>query len=216
MTPLLLALALAAPPKLTVAHEKADLPADVAEPLRKLFPAECERLTGDGDTIAEFWFRAAWPTTATAEQAKNGLTYRELTEGGLLGVARFAKAFTDYRKQEIPAGVYTLRLAIQPDVGDHKETAPHTEFLLLSPSAKDISEDALDAKALQKLSATLTGGDHPAVMLLFPHTGQPGDAKLATQKDGATTLNVVRPVVVGDVKATFGLAVVVAGHSAKR
>ena len=75
------------------------------------------------------WFRAEIPVKATEEQIKNGLTYHEIPEGTLVGALEFPTKFTDFRKQELPAGVYTLRFAVQPDIGDHTGTAPHPGVL---------------------------------------------------------------------------------------
>ena len=58
---------------------------------------------------------------------------------------------TDYRKQKVPAGVYTLRLALQPVSDDHGGTAPYRDFCLLSPAADDRKPDLLSPKALHAL-----------------------------------------------------------------
>jgi hypothetical protein len=204
-------------PKLTLKHAKAEPPEQLAGPVRKLLPGECEQvIDADGAVAAEVWFRDDIPSRATAEQVKNGLTYRELPDGVLLGAVRFPKPFVDYRKQEIPAGVYTLRFAVQPDVGDHTDTAPHPEFALLGPAADDATDEPLEAKALIKLSAKVTGGDHPAVMLLFPHAEKPHPPKLKPQKGGAVTLALHRTVLAGDAKAKLGFALTVSGYSKLR
>jgi hypothetical protein len=213
----LLAFAPAEAPKLALKHAKAEPPDALAEKVRKLLQAECEQVAdADGNLVAEVWFRDSIPSRATADQVKNGLTYRELPEGVLLGAVRFSKPFVDFRKQDIPAGVYTLRFAIQPETGDHTGTAPHTEFALLSPAADDASDEPLEGKALQKLSAKTTGGDHPGVMLLFPNTDKPGEPRLKPQKDGVTTLELFRTVTAGDAQTKLGFALTVSGYSRLR
>jgi hypothetical protein len=185
--------------------------------VRPILPSDTLKVTdADGNIVAEFWLRAELPSTATADQVKNGLTYRELPDGILVGAVRFPAAFVDYRKQTIPAGVYSLRYAVQPDVGDHKDTAPHTEFLLLCPAAKDTTDDPLDAKDLQKLSAAATGGDHPGVMLLFPNRGKPAAAKVTARGGDVRSLDFFRTVDATGGKATLGFAVTISGYSAKR
>jgi hypothetical protein len=207
----------ARPAELAVKHVPTDPPGELAAAVRKLLPGECEQVAdADGAVAAEVWFRDDIPSPATAEHVKNGLTYRELPEGVLLGAVRFPKPFVDYRKQEIPAGVYTLRLAFQPDTGDHSDTAPHTEFALLSPAGDDATDEPLEVKALVKLSTKATGGDHPAVMLLFPHRDAPGGPALKTQKGGAITLTLHRTVIAGDAKTKLGFALTVSGHSKLR
>src|SRR5260370_29761715 len=90
-----------------------------------------------GNLLCELWFCKEVAAKPTPEQIKNGLTYREVPEGTLLGVVNFPKGTTDYRKQKIKAGVYTLRLGFQPENGDHMGTAPYNDFCLLSPTPDD-------------------------------------------------------------------------------
>ena len=192
-----------------------DKPPAFAAELAKSLDAKGLRVSLGDDAAMTFWFRTTLPTTATAAQVRNGLTYRELPEGTLIGVVSFAKPFTDYRKQEIAAGDYTLRLGVQPDIGDHAGTAPHPDFLMLLPLADDTTLDPLDGKTLLKLSAKATGGDHPGVMLLFPQSAKAAEAKLAT-KAGVSVLTLTRKVTTDDGPATLGFAVTVRGHSASR
>jgi hypothetical protein len=207
----------AAEPALKVKAESLDPPAQLAEPVRKLLGPDALVVTEvDGTAVLTLWLRRAIPAQATAEQVKNGLTYREIPEGTLLGAVRFAKTFVDYRKQEIAAGVYTLRFAVQPDVGDHMGTAPYPEFALLSPAEKDTSAESLEVKALIKLSVGSTGGDHPGVMLLYPHTGSDAAPKLAGKGNGVVVLTTRRTVETETAKTLLGFALTVAGHSKSR
>jgi hypothetical protein len=211
----LLALFLAAEPS-TVAAAKPAPPGELAEAVRKELDPTAVVVAEKGEPAATVWFRAEIPAQATAEQVKNGLTVREIPEGTLVGAVKFHRAFTDYRKQDIAAGVYTLRFAVQPDVGDHKGTAPHPEFCLLVPAAKDKSPDAVEVKALLPLSREATGGDHPGVMLLFPDAGKGERPALADRKGGVKLLLVKRPVRAGDTPATLAFGLVVAGASDTR
>ncbi len=214
---LLTASILAAAPKLTLTTAKTDPPKDVAEAVAKVLDKDAISVAGDdsGPSLT-LWLRDVLPTAATADQIKNGLTYREIPEGTLMGVVRFDKAFTDFRKQEIAAGTYTLRLAVQPDTGDHTETAPHQDFVLLVPAASDTSADAMAVKDIVKLSLKTTGGDHPGVMLLYPHFGKQEKAELVEQKDGPTCVRLRRPVASDTAKTTLGVSLVVDGFSKKR
>src|SRR5260370_32147771 len=76
-------------------------------------------LDAKGALVAEVWLRKEVPSKATEAQVKNGLTYRELPQTTVMAALRVVKPITDYRKQKIKEGVYTLRLAIQPQDGDH-------------------------------------------------------------------------------------------------
>ncbi len=192
-----------------------DKPPAVSAELAKSLDAKGLRVSVGDDAAMTFWFRTSLPATATAAQVRNGLTYRELPEGSFVGVVSFAKGFTDYRKQEIAAGDYTLRLGLQPSIGDHAGTSPHPDFLMLLPLADDTTIDPLDGKTLLKFSAKVTGGDHPSVMMLYPHPAKPAYAKLAS-KPGVIVLTFTRPVTSDDGPATLGFALVVRGHSASR
>src|SRR5262249_47951408 len=110
-------------------------------------------LDSKGDLLCEVWFRQDVPSTANAQQLKNGLAYQDLQETIVMGAPRVAKPITDYRKQKLKAGVYTLRLAFQPMDGDHMGTAPNPEFCLLVRASDDKKPDPLkDAKQLHDLS----------------------------------------------------------------
>ena len=194
---------------------KEDPPAELAEPVRKLLDREAVAVS-DGSAVLSVWFREVIPAKATAEQVKNGLTYREIPDGTLIGAVRFDRQFVDFRKQEVAAGVYTLRFAVQPETGDHMGTAPHQEFVLLVPAAKDATADPLEPKALFKASAAVTGGDHPGVLLLFPQTGKDAGPKVVDKADGVKVLTVRRAVDADGEKTTLGFALTVAGHSKAR
>jgi hypothetical protein len=209
-------LAAAEPAGLTVKAESLDPPAELAAAIGKLLDKNAVVVADkDGSPVLTVWFRAVIPAKATAEQVANGLTYREVPEGTLVGVVQFAGPFVDYRKQEIAAGVYTLRFLVQPDVGDHTGTTPHPEFLVLSPADKDTDPEPLEPKALIKLSSGTTGGDHPGVMLLFPHQVREAGPMLL-DRDGVKVVAVRRPVDAEGMKTVLGYAVTVAGHSKTR
>ncbi len=193
-----------------------DKPPAVSAELAKSLDAKGLRVNVGDEPAMTFWFRTTLPATATATQVANGLSYRELPVGSLIGVVNFAKSFTDYRKQEIAAGDYTLRLGVQPAIGDHAGTAPHPDFLMLLPLADDTTLDPLDGKTLLKLSAKVTGGDHPGVMLLFPHSPKPAEAKLVSKAGGVSALTFTRKLATDDGPAVLGFALVVRGHSASR
>src|SRR5262245_35298472 len=98
----------------TIKKEKVAPPKELKEPFQSLLSDEAYQLVDDkGAAWATFWFRKAVPAKAAAEQVKNGLTYREIPQTTLIGAVQFAQPWTDFRKQKIPAGVYTLRMALQ-------------------------------------------------------------------------------------------------------
>src|SRR5579864_1275040 len=192
--------------------EKVPPPKELSEPIRKLLSDDALQLTeASGETAITFWFRTAIPAQAAEEQIKNGLTYREVPVTTVIGAVQFAKPWTDYRKQKIPAGVYTLRLAIQPMDGDHMGTAPYGDFCLLSPAAKDQSADTMEPKALFEMSAGAPGGTHPGVMLLYPNSKPEAEPKLTAKPNGSAVLYVKRAVDAGGKQAALGFGFTVAG-----
>jgi len=197
----------------TVKTVTAPPPKEAPEAVRKVLGDQCVQLTDTkGGVAVEFWARKEVPAKATEVQIKNGLTYREIPETTLLGLVRVNRPWTDYRKQKVPPGVYTLRLAYQPMDGDHMGTAPYSEFALLSPAAEDKGQDTMDVKALHDLSAKTTNS-HPAVYLLFPGKDA-GEPKLVNKGEGHWTLSYKQPVTAGGTKASIEIAWTVVGAAA--
>ena len=211
---LLLALpagAFAAEPKLAAKVEKVAPPEALAEPVRKLLDEQA-LVVRDGEAeLMTVWFRTAIPAKATAEQIANGLSYREIVEGTLVGAIRFPEKFTDFRKQEIPAGVYTLRFAVQPDIGDHTGVSPHPEFCLMSAADTDKKADDVAPKKLIEMSSLVNEGRHPAVLLLWPNNGKDAGVKVISKGDGVHVATTHRPLATDAGAATLGFAITVAG-----
>jgi len=207
----------AEPAKFTVKVEKAEVPKALAAELADTLDEQTVSvLNGDGTLRARFWFRKEIPARASAEQLKNGLTYREIPEGSFLGLVQFEKPFVDFRKQELPAGTFSLRLAVQPDTGDHKDTAPHQDFCLLVPVATEKSLEPLETKDTVKLSLKVTKSDHPAVLLMFPYYGKESEAKIAFKSGRVTVVQLHRKVIANEIASTLGFAFVIDGVSASR
>jgi hypothetical protein len=188
-------------------------PKELADDVRKLLGDKAvQLLDAKGDLIAELWFVKEVPSKATEEQVKNGLTYRELAQTTLTGAMRVVKQITDYRKQPIKEGVYTLRLAYQPQDGDHMGTAPYSEFFLASPAADDKKPDLMEPMALHEMSKKATGG-HPGVFLLFPGKDAGDAPKLVDKGDGHRVLFFKQAVNAGGKKGTMGVGLTLIGHS---
>lgn len=144
-------------------------PTEVSESIRKELAPAGNRVLRGGKPFVDFWFRAAVPT---ADPVKGlGINYPTVRQGGLVGVARFHGGSSDFKSQKFPAGVYTMRFAIQPEDGDHQGTSESRDFLLLCQTAVDQSPDAVESKELNKLSAKVNGKKHPAVLYLVSGQG---------------------------------------------
>ena len=189
-------------------------PKEVEEPIRKLLANQCVRLLdAKGNTLYELWFRKEVPVKATEAQVKNGLTYQEVPLSTVLGVVRVPKQTTDYRKQKVKPGVYTLRLAMQPMDGDHMGTAPYGEFCLLSPAGDDKKPDLMEPKSLHELSGKTTEG-HPSVLVLFPGKGAGAEPKLVDKGEGHWVLLLQIDAKAGENKAKLDVGITLVGVSA--
>lgn len=204
-------LLVAAQPAFTAKVEKVEPPAKLAEPVRNLLDPQALVVRSGDDVVMRVWFCTEIPVKATDEQVKNGITYREIPEGTLVGAIEFPDKFTDYRKQELPAGVYTLRFAVQPDIGDHTGTAPHPDFCLICPADEDKSAEPVEKKNLIELSSKVNEGRHPAVLLLWPNNGKDAGVKVIDKGNGVLVATIKRPVAGEGGKTALGFAVTVAG-----
>lgn len=201
----------AAEPKFSAKIEKVAAPEKLAEPVRKLLDDEA-LVVRDGDGIVmKVWFRTEIPVKATEEQIKNGITYREIPEGTLVGAIEFPAKFTDFRKQELAAGVYTLRFAVQPDIGDHTGTSPHPDFCLICPADEDKDSEPIEKKKLIEVSSKVNEGRHPAVLLMWPNNGKDAGVKVLDKGNGVLVATVKRTVAGDGGKTTLGFAITVAG-----
>jgi len=194
---------------------KTPVPKEIQEDIAKqLSDQAVQLLDGKGTLLAEVWLRKELPAQATPAQLKKGLTYRQIRETTLLGAIRFDQPGSDYRKQKIKPGVYTLRLGFQPRDGDHMGTAPYPDFCLVVRASDDKQAGPLkNAKQLQELSNQATETSHPGVFLLFPNR-QPADtAKVIGKANGHWMISLKAPAAVGGEKGTLGLGLVLIGHT---
>ncbi len=198
-------------PALTARLEQLPPPAAIAGSQRKLLDSRALVVRSGSATRMRVWFRREIPVRATAEQFPKGLTYRHIPEGTLVGAIELLGTFTDYRRQRLPRGVYTLRFALQPDTGDHTDTAPHREFFLLSPAADDPSPAPIQTKRLIELSSQVNEGRHPAVLLLWPHEERNPAIQVLDKGKGVWVAAVRRPVADGNRRGSLGFALTISG-----
>jgi len=192
--------------------EKLEPPKELAAGIAKGLSTQALRVTDkQGKLLCEIWLRDMVPLAKppTADAAR----YRDLAETTLVGVIRWVQPASDYRKQKIKPGVYTLRLAYQPEDGDHMGTAPYTEFLLLTPLELDKSPDPLpNPKDLHEVSAKASGSNHPAVFLLFPAkpVAQP---EVRDHGNGHFVLHATTQGIINGKTVALPIALTLVGHS---
>lgn len=166
-----------------------------------------------GKLLCEVWLVKSARAKATPAQVQNGLTYQEVPQTTLLGAIRFAEDSSDYRKQDVKAGVYTLRLAMQPQDGDHMGTAPHPEFCLLVSADLDDKPEVVEVKHLHDISARSLEGGHPGVLLLFPNRKPDATPRMADHGMGHWALHATIQVEVDGKMVPLGIALNLVGHS---
>ena len=149
------------------------LAADVREGLGKTGYRVAD---SSGKTICDVWLRAELPVLEKFT-AQNDVTY-PIEPGTLIGAIRFPAANSDYRKQSIKSGTYTLRYGHQPQDGNHLGTAQNRDFAIASLAAEDKSPEGMSQEKAMEQSKKASGTTHPAIFSLLPP--QEGRGKLPT------------------------------------
>jgi hypothetical protein len=162
---IVLAWLLAAAPaalQLAVAPLTSPAPDTLAAPIRQQLVAEGHRVSL-GATTLEFWWVSALPIAGGGPPE-----WSKVAEGALVGVIRVSGSFKEIRGKTVSPGVYTLRLGLQPQNGDHLGVSPFREYLLLSPASADQDPKPLGFDASVALSKLTVGTSHPAALSLDP------------------------------------------------
>jgi hypothetical protein len=191
-------------------------PKELSEQVRKLLDGKpVQFLDAQGKTVADLWRRKEVPADVTPEQIKNGLTYRELSQTEILGAVKFHQDWTDYRKQKVKAGVYTLRLGFQPADGDHAGSSTYQEFLVAIDAAKDTKPAVMEPEQMVKMSMKTVNTGHPGVFMLFPNPKPAAEPKLEAKPNNHWVLFAKEDVSVKGKKTEkgIGLGITLVGHA---
>jgi hypothetical protein len=123
----------------------------------------------DGSILCEIWLRNG---VASGKNDAQGAVYTSLADSALIAVITFPQQATDFRKQPIKAGSYTLRYAVHPQDGNHLGISPIRDFLLLIPIAADPDPTTkYKFEDLAALSKKTSGTNHPSPMSLVTTDG---------------------------------------------
>jgi hypothetical protein len=187
-------------------------PQEVKEPIRQLLGERTVQVLDDQGKVAyEIWFRKEIPVKATAEDLEKGIRYSRLPQSVVLGAIRLGETWSDFRRQRVRPGVYTLRLGFQPMDGDHMGTAPFNEFCLLIPAASDTSPNPMEFKKMFELACKAAGSSHAAIMMLYPNY-QPGEAPELVNKGGGNyVLNWKEDLTADGQKGVLGIGLTLFG-----
>jgi hypothetical protein len=126
------------------------------------------RLSGPDGDVFDLWLLKSLETQAGFSPTLM-VTY-PFTGGQLIGALKVTGAgFTDFRGQDVPPGVYTLRYGLQPEDGNHIGTSEVSDFILALPAKLDQAPAIIaDFDTLAKHSAQSVGTTHPAIFSLLP------------------------------------------------
>jgi hypothetical protein len=142
-------------------------PAQAGETLQKAVqPKSIQVLAGD-KIIYEFWLRSEIPLKGPPESP--GKVIDQIRETTFIGLVQVGPGQRDYKDNEINPGLYTMRVAWQPEDGDHLGTSEYPFFAVLVPASADTSVDGITRyRALVKTSGKGTPTEHPVVLSLRP------------------------------------------------
>jgi hypothetical protein len=160
---------------LTLKTAEAPPPKEIDPAIQKLLqPKSIQLLEGDQPAF-QFWLVNELPLQSKPSSAAKALD--AVKQATLLGVVSVPKAQRDYRDDELAAGVYTMRFALQPQDGNHLGSAEFLYFAVLTPAKLDTKPDGItDYKSLVKASSKETSTDHPVILSLRPASSDKGDS----------------------------------------
>ena len=158
--------------QLTATAGDAPAPTEIAAPLKALLGPATKVVAGPA--TLEFW----WVSALTVS-GSGAFEWSQVAEGTLVGALRVTGTFKEIRGKTVKPGVYTLRLGLQPQNGDHLGASPFREYLLLSPAAVDTDARPLGFDGTVALSKQTIGASHPAALSLDPPVATTG-APLST------------------------------------
>ncbi len=172
----LLGSAAAADPKLDSVKA---IPDGLNKDVAAMVSPQGHRVVVDGGAVCSVWFVKELPLK---DKFKPSLSVKyPFVPGELLGVLQIEtkSKFTDFRGQEMKAGVFTLRYGQQPEDGNHVGTSDLSDFLLAIPAAADSDPKPIKLlDSLTKSSAKASGSTHPAIFSLLPADKVPEAATL--------------------------------------
>lgn len=152
---------------LTVKVSDNPAPTEVSEPIRALLQNKAVQLLAGERPVFEFWLVRELPLKS--RPASNTNPFGAVPVAALLGVVSLSATGRDYRDDDVPPGIYTMRYLPQPQDGNHLGTAEFPSFALLVSPKLDAKPDSFtEAKPLVRASGKANPTDHPLVLSLRP------------------------------------------------
>jgi len=190
-------------------------PKELDASIRANLQTKTVQLLDAGKPVYEFWFAAEIPLQS--KPASIGKALDALKQSALLGAVAVARDGRDYRDDELHAGIYTMRFALQPQDGNHLGTSEFNYFAVLTPAKIDNKLDGIsDYKELVKASSKETSTDHPVILSLRPASSDQGDLpQLTTPAPDHKSVRVKVPAKAASEKAEITFEVVYEGKGHK-
>ena len=200
---------------LTVKSTDKEPPPELGGAIRETLPARDVQVLNADKSAFEFWF--VKELRLKSKPASLAKALDSLEPATLLGAVSVSSSTRDYRDDELPAGVYTMRFALQPQDGNHSGSTDYNYFAVLVPARLDPAPDALTTyKAVVKASAKETSTEHPHVMSLRPATAEAGDQpQIKEPVPEHKSILLKLPAKAGDEKTSLTLELVCEGHIKK-
>lgn len=152
---------------ITVKLAEKPAPDSVHESIRSLLQTSAVQLLEEAKPVYEFWW--VKELMLPSKPAAPASPFDGARPAALLGVISVSRPGRDYRDDDIPNGVYTLRYLLQPQDGNHLGTAEFPHFALLVAARLDPKPDAFtEARPLVRASSQGTATEHPLILSLRP------------------------------------------------
>lgn len=190
-------------------------PEELSAPIRDGLNATGLRVSRGSNKFCDIWLAKEWSTKADFTPSLSMLY--PFSVGEFIGVIRYHKKGGDFRDQEVPAGLYTLRFALQPEDGNHVGTSETRDFMLLLPVAEDTDPAVMAEDVLWKTSASAVGTSHPAMLSLINAAAAEGDLPSLAHNEEADRWSVrfAGQAKKGDAVEPLVVEMIVVGHASE-
>ena len=160
------------------------LPPGLAEKIAATLDPQGYRVQGPENAVMEFWLVKNLRVKPGFKPTLSVLY--PFSPGQLIGAVRIPEKskLTDFRGQEMTAGVYTLRYGQQPEDGNHIGTSETADFLLALPAKIDVDPKPVSGPdQLAETSAKSVSSTHPAIFSLLALKKPPAKPALTHDED---------------------------------
>ena len=190
-------------------------PKELDASIRAKLQTKAVQLLDGEKPVYEFWFSAE--VLLQSKPASAGKALDAIKQATLLGAVAVPRDQRDYRDDELRAGVYTMRFALQPQDGNHLGTSEFNYFAVLTPAKIDDKLEGIsEYKALVKASSKETSTDHPVILSLRPVSSEPGDVpQLNTPAPDHKSVRVKVQAKAGDERVSITFEIVYEGKGHK-